>query len=355
MSNYRGFGGDEMPDPRKLLDPIRKNLRLVLTLAFFLLLGLGAISSFFQVEPEEEAVVLRFGEPLPQRFQPGLHFKIPWVDQVFKVPVERQHRLEFGFRSSPGKVTTSKETGFDRESLMLTGDLMLVQVRWSVVYKIEDPGTWLFDLKDREDTIRDISRAVMRQIVGDYSLEEVLTIKQGDIAAKAAEETQFALRDKVPTGVRITEVKIKSTDVPLAARKAFDDLNRTVANVKARLAEAKAEKKEVLGDERKARERAIGRAEKRLRQTIANATGEALAFESKLTEYDIAPEITRQWMYLQSMTHVFRSLEEKIIVDESSGNNTVKFLPLKDLMKGANAAGLGKSKVSKGQKAGGVR
>ena len=104
-------------------------------------------------------------------------------------------------------------------------------------------------------------------------------------------------------------------DVPLAARKAFDDLNRTVANVKARLAEAKAEKKEVLGDERKAQERAIGRAEKRLSQTVENARGEAFAFEAKLKEYEMAPEITRQWMYLQSMTHVFRSLDEKIIVD----------------------------------------
>jgi membrane protease subunit HflK len=344
MSNYRGFGGDDLPDPRKLLEPLKRNLRIILIAVILVVLAIGAMGSFFQVEPEEEAIVLRFGEPLAENFGSGLHFKIPIVDRVFKVPVARQHTLAFGYRSQPGKVSKVRDAGFDRESLMLTGDLMLVHVQWSVVYKIEDPRIWLFEVKDREETIRDISRAIMRQVIGDYSLDEVLTTKQREIETATEKATQYSLRDKVPTGVKITAVTIKSTDVPTAARKAFDDLNRTVAEVKRQLADAQAGKDTILGDEEKAKARAIGRAEKRLTQIVENARGEASAFLAKLKEYDVAPAITRQWMYLQSMTHVFRSLDEKIIIDEKGGGTgIVKLLPLKDLF-GSGKLGAGITK-----------
>ena len=213
------------------LEPLKGNGRAIF-IALAVLAALTTVSQiFFQLEPEEEAIVLRFGKPRPDVFTSGLHTRIPFVDQVHKAPVHRQQRMEFGYRSNPSSSRKSSKPSHSTESLMLTGDLMLVHVLWSLVYKIEDIHTWLFEIKDREDTIRDISMGVMRQIVGDYSLDEVLTTKQLEIATLAQEATQGALRDKVPTGVVITEVAIKTTDVPEAARKAFE-----------------VEGKEVLGD-----------------------------------------------------------------------------------------------------------
>ena len=314
---------------QEILPPLTENkgpLLLLLAVAAALLIG-GQI--FFQLEPEEEAIVLRLGKPLPETFGPGLHTRIPFVDRVYKVPVHTQHRMEFGFRSD-GQSSGQGTQAYEVESLMLTGDLMLVHVRWSLVYKIEDIHTWLFEIKDRQATIRDISMGVMRQIVGDYSLDEVLTTKQLEIANLAQDTTQSALRDKVPTGVVITEVAIKSADVPEAARKAFDDLTRTLAKVQGELAVAKAEQDNVIGMARNEKNETIGIAERDRTQIIDNAQGEAVAFLSKAAEYDRAPEITRQWMYLNTMTLVLSGLDEKLVIEDGGGSGIAKHLPLKD-------------------------
>lgn len=312
----------------KFLEPYKKEGGLLLKALAALLLVFAGSQLFFQLEPEEEAVVLRLGKPLPETFGPGLHFKVPFVDQVYGAPVHRQQRMEFGYRSpgSPEPVLQDKQ---DEESLMLTGDLMLVHVRWSLVYKIEDIHAWLFEIKDRRQTIRDISMGVMRQIVGDYSLEEVLTTQQLEVASLAQEGTQAALR-KVPTGVVITDVAITNADVPSAAQQAFDDLTRTLAKVQGELAESKAEQDNAIGKARKQKNEAIGKAENEREQVVENARGEALAFLAKATEYERAPEITRQWMYLKTMTQVLNSLDEKLVIEEGPGSSVAKHLPLKD-------------------------
>jgi len=314
----------------KYLEPLKGKGRSIF-IALAVLAAVTTVSQiFFQLEPEEEAIVLRFGKPLPDVFTSGLHTRIPFVDQVYKVPVHRQQRMEFGYRSSHSSPGKSSKPSHSTESLMLTGDLMLVHVLWSLVYKIEDISPWLFEIKDREQTIRDISMGVMRQILGDYSLDEVLTTKQLEIANLAQETTQAALRDKVPTGVVITEVAIKTTDVPKAARKAFDDLTRTLAKVQGELAEAKADQDNVIGSARRQKNETIGKAEKGRSQIIENATGEASAFLAKLNEYERAPEITRQWMYLRTMTTVLAGLDEKLVIEDGKSGSIAKHLPLKD-------------------------
>ncbi len=328
------FGdGPERPDIEEALERLKKIAPLVVLAAVLLAIGSLIAAAVFTVEPEEEAIMLRFGEPTGTTYGPGLHTKIPFADMVFKVPVQRQHRIEFGFRSQPGKVTQVQEVGpeLEAESLMLTGDLMLAHVRWSVIYRIDDIETWLFNVKDKENTIRDIAMAVMRQLVGDYSLHEVLTSKVREIQSRGMEETQKALRVKVPTGVTITELSIRSTDVPLGAKKAFDEFNRTEPDVARKLAEAKAMQHTVTGDAEQAKKGAIGKAEKLKAEVEQGATGEALAFSSKLREYMKAPEITRQWMYLQTMSEVLQGVDDKLIVEDGSGNDTVKLLPLTDI------------------------
>lgn len=329
-----GWSFDDLPESgvKVALAPVLRHLKgkkkLLVAFAVVLLLVLTSYSVFFQLEPEEEAVVLRFGKPRPETFGPGLHTRIPFVDEVYPVPVNRQHRLEFGFQTVADDEIQKRD--LSQESLMLTGDLMLVHVRWSLVYKIDDIHTWLFKIKDRESTIRDISMGVMRQIVGDYSLDEVLTTKQLEIANLAQATTQGALRLKVPTGVQITEVAIKSADVPEKARKAFDDLTRTLAKVQGELAESKADQDNAIGAARRNKNETLGKAENNLAQVVENARGEASSFLAKADEYRRAPEITRQWMYLKTMKQVLGLLDEKVIIEDSKGSGVSMHLPLKD-------------------------
>ncbi len=331
MADRPQWGDDSGPDLRVILEKIKENRRFVFLGVGLVLLGLLAYGSFFQVEPEEEAIVLRFGKPTGQIYPPGLHFKIPYADQVHKVPVQRQLRIEFGFRSEPGKVTTSRTRGFETESLMLTGDLLLVHVRWSVIYRIDDIVTWLFRVRDQQDTIRDIAMAVMREVVGDYSLHEVLTTRVREIQAVAMQKTEKALKLKVPTGVRVTELAIKTTDPPDRAADAFDEFNRTEQKVRAMLSETKAAKEDAIGDAEQEQKNAIGQAERRRTEIVKNAQGEADAFRKQLLEFRKAPAITRQWMYLQTMQRVLSSVSEKLVLDEE-GTGTLKLLPLNELL-----------------------
>ncbi len=333
MSQYRGFGGggDDLPDPSVLLEQPKRHLRPVLYGILGLIVVLLAMGSFFTVQPEERAVVLRFGEPLAAEFPPGLHFKIPLVDQVFIVPVERQHRIEIGFRSDPGKRTTVEESGYDGESLMLTGDLSLAHVRWSVMYKIKDIEAYLFNVKDPEENVRDVAKGVMRNVIGDYSLDEVLLGKYQEIAEEAKRLTQEAL-DEVQSGIHVSAVELQKSEVPREAKEAFNELNRSVADVKRQIVEAYARRKQIRGEAEQQRQTLIGEAEGRLAQTVLNATGEASAFTAKLKEYERAPQITRQWLYLETMQRSLTRVRDKVILDEGQQDgDVVKLLPLEAL------------------------
>lgn len=339
--DQRGYGPDSgFPDPRELFDEFKPNIKLILTLGAVALVLALAYSSFFQVEPEERAIVLRFGAPITdgastaKEFGPGLHFKIPLVDKVHKAAVGRQHRLEFGFRSTPGENSRIQTKGYERESLMLTGDMSLVVVRYTVIYRINDLFTYIFEVKDQEATIRDVVQAIMRQLVGDYSMREVLT-DFGPLQAKAHRTIQKTLQDIVPTGVEITEVAIKDPDVPPGAKAAFDAFNQTEPDVNAKLNEAKALQEKKVGQAGETADIAIGRATKAAQEIVRNAQGEALAFNAQLLEFRKAPEITRQWMYLKSMQRVFSRMSEKIVIEDNVGGaGTLKLLNLSDLTQG---------------------
>ena len=328
----RDFPHDDLPGPQEIIAALKKNRRYILAGLGLLLVVVLAFGSYFQVEPEEEAVVLRFGAPLTENFGPGLHFKIPFVDEVYTVAVERQHRLEFGFRSDPGKESEIVERGYEDESLMLTGDLQLVHVRWSVIYKIDDIRIWLFEVKEQEETIRDISESIMRQLVGDYSLHELLTVKVRELQELARDETQKALRDKVPTGVIVSELSIRNTDVPEKAREAFERFNRTEPSVKAELSQARAELDSITGDAEREKKRAVGAAEQHYAEVVRNAEGEAAAFLAQWEQYKDAKAITRQWLYLQTMTKVLAGVDRKLLVEGDNGQGILKLLPLDGLL-----------------------
>ena len=323
MADRPQWGDENLPDPRQILDNFLKNKKLIIWLVVLGLVAFLGYNSFYQVEVEEQAIVLRLGEPISEGgetkvYDSGLKFKLPFIDQEYKIPVDRQLRLEFGFRSEPGKVTTVRSRGYEAESLMLTGDLLLAHVQWSVIYKIDDIETWLFKVKNQEDTIRDIAMAVMRQVVGDYSLHEVLTTKVREIQQLAMDQTELALKEKVPTGVSITQVAIKTTDPPERAQEAFDEFNRTEQKVRAQLSQAKAAKADAIGDAEGQQKNAIGQAQRQRAEIVNNAQGEAEAFLAQLAEYRRAPEITRQWLYLQTVQQVLGAVEEKLIIDDTA-------------------------------------
>ena len=345
MSDREYGSGDEFPDPREVFERMKQNMGPVYVVGSIIVLIVLGYMSFFQVEPEEEAVVLRLGEPTGETYGPGLHFKIPFVDQVFTVATERQYRLEFGFRSDPGKKTLITTKGYRHESEMLTGDLQLVHVRWSLIYQIEDLETFLFEVKEQEETIRDVSAAIMRQLVGDYSLPELLTVKVGELQAEAWKVTQEALRVDVPTGIRITELAIRETDVPPEAKEIFNEFNRTEPDIRRQLDEAKTSYTRVTGEAERLQKTAIGEARKQYNETVSNAQGEANAFLAQLREFQAAPDITRQWMFLQAMQRVMSSVDEKIVIDDTSGgagSGVVKFLPLADMLNGSKKPAGGK-------------
>ncbi|MFT7581200.1 MAG: membrane protease subunit HflK [Myxococcota bacterium] len=340
---------DDLPSAQEVFDAIKRHKRWIFIGVGVLIVVFLAFNSYFQVEPEEKAVVLRFGEPQADLYGPGLHFKIPLVDEVYKVKVEEQKRIEFGIRTRPGE-ETRVDNYVPEESLMLTGDLQLVHVRWSIIYKVVDPTIWLFEVKptrdlktnqlSREATIRDISESIMRQLVGDYSLHEVLTVKLRQIQDEARIETNRALRDDVPTGVIITELAIQNTDVPPEAKVKFDEFNKTEPKVKEILSTAKAEQSRVTGAAELKKKRAIGEAQQRYQEVTKNALGEAEAFQTQLQRYLAAPEITRQWMYLQSMDKVMAGVEQKIILDGTGqGANTLNVLPLGEMLGGKPGSG----------------
>jgi len=342
MSDREYGSGDDFPDPREVFERMKQNMGVVYIVGGLVTLLVLGYMSFFQVEPEEEAVVLRLGKPTGESYGPGLHFKIPFVDQVFKVATERQYRLEFGFRSNPGKKTLITTKGYRHESEMLTGDLQLVHVRWSLIYQIEDIETFLFEVKDQEETIRDVSAAIMRQLVGDYSLHELLTVKVGALQAEALKVTQEALRVDVPTGIRITELAIRETDVPPEAKEIFNEFNRTEPDIRRQLDEAKTSYTSVTGEAEKLKKTAIGDAQRKYNEIVLNAEGEANAFLAQLKEFQAAPDITRQWMFLQAMQEVMKDVDEKIVLDDTSkaggSDGVVKFLPLSDMMSRPAAA-----------------
>ena len=176
------------PGMRKILN----KSRLIIVLVILFILTLGA---FFQVETEEVAVVTRFGKFM-RTVEPGLNLKIPLIEKAIKVPVERQQKLEFGFRTvSAGVNTQYTRSGTTGESLMLTGDLNLADVEWVVQYRIEDPFNYLFKVRNPETTLRDISESSMRQIVGDRTVNEVLTVGRTEIASAMEELTQEICRE----------------------------------------------------------------------------------------------------------------------------------------------------------------
>lgn len=289
--------------------------------ARLLLIGLLAVAllwmSFYQVQPDEVGVVLQFGRYTPPARLPGPHFLIPFMQRVIKVPVERQLKQEFGFRTVQAGIRTqyTDERQHLDESLMLTGDLNVGVVEWIVQYKIKDPFAFLFKVANVESTFRDMSEAAMREVVGDHSVDEVLTIGRQAVAAQAKDLLQ-ALCDKYETGIDVQQLVLQDVNPPDPVKPSFNEVNEAIQEKERVTNEAWAEYNQTIPKARGEALQTIQEAEGYAAERVNRSQGEAARFESIYEEYRKAPRVTRNRMYLETMSEVLPRMGKKVILDE---------------------------------------
>jgi membrane protease subunit HflK len=322
----------ELPD----FDPSKISLKpiLILVVAVFALTVL--FGTAYQIDPEEAGVVVRLGA-YNRTTTAGLHFKLPILEQVIKVPVERQLRQEFGFRTEQADVrTVFNPIALLDESLMLTGDLNVAVVEWIVQYRVSDPYSFLFKVRNVEDTFRDMNEAVMRQIVGDRTVTEVLTIGRQEIEFSAQTALQ-ALADQYETGIRVEQVVLQDVNPPDAVKPSWDEVNQSQQQSERLINEAQTAYNSVIPRAAGEAQQTILQAEGYALDRVNRSLGDASRFMSVYEEYRQAPEVTRQRMYLETMESMLGSVGAKIILD-SDAQGIIPLLPLGNLQQ---ATGLG--------------
>ena len=308
MSNKFKFGNIEFESENPFLKQPRRVFAVVL---FFLVV----YSSIYTVDANENAVILRLGK-YHATTNPGLQFKVPFIDSVHKVKVDYQYKKEFGFRTvKPGVKSHYSTRGFEDESWMLTGDLKIADVKWVVQYKINNPTKFLFNVKNIDNTIFDVSEAAMRLMIGDRSFSEVIQAERVTIALEAREYMQSIL-DKYNSGISIQMVQLQGVVPPEPVSDSFNEVNRAKQEQETLINEALQEYNKQIykieGEAQKIVTEANGYAIERVNE----AKGDVSLFNAVLKEYEKAPQITRDRLFIETMNEIYSRNKNKIIVDK---------------------------------------
>jgi modulator of FtsH protease HflK len=277
----------------------------------------GLWMSYYTVGPESQGVVRRFGKYF-QTVDPGLHFKLPFgIDTVTVLPTRRQLKLEFGF-STPGYTTNPIQAGQepDEEKSMVTGDLNAALVEWVVQYRIEDPSQYLFEVRNPGETLRDLSEAAMREVVGDRTVDELITIGRQDIEIEALARMQ-ELSKRYNLGIRVDQVQLKNVNPPDQVQASFNEVNKAQQDRENAINIADGEYNKVVPKAKGEADQTIRAAEGYRFKRVNEAEGDVAAFSAVLQQYVKAPEITRTRLYLETMSEILPQTGQKIIVDES--------------------------------------
>jgi membrane protease subunit HflK len=294
----------------------------------FVKIGLAALvviillfGTIYQVTPEEIGVIQRFGKYV-RSAEPGLHFKLPLgIERLTKVPVQRQLKMEFGFRTvKPGinsEFRVTPET-LD-ESIMLTGDLNVLVVEWIVQYKIKNAYNYLFKMRNADDTFRDMNEAVVRNVVGDHSVDEVLTVGRAPIANEAKEQLQ-KLCDTYEIGISVNQLIFQDINPPDPVKPSFNEVNQALQEKERKINEAWSEYNQEIPKASGEAEQAIRSAEGYATERVNNAQGDASRFKSIYAEYIKAPTVTRRRLFLETIREVLPKISKKIIIDEQHKN-----------------------------------
>lgn len=302
------------------------------------LIGLGILSGlftiFYTVPAESEAVVTRFGR-FDRTAEPGLKLKLPWgMERVQSLPVRRQLKAEFGFAtpgaSNPHQATDPTEQAVEKR--MVTGDLNVALVEWVVQYRIHDPRAFLFHVRDPELTLRDLSESVMRQVIGDRTVDEVITVGRQDIEFEALRELQ-RLIGQYDLGLSIDQVQLKDVNPPEPVQASFNEVNQAQQERERLINLAKGQFNKAIPQARGTADQQIAEAEGYAAKRVNEAEGDVSRFTSLLAQYSKAPAITRQRLYLETLQEVVPRLGRRVVVDAEL-HQFLPLLPLSDAVTG---------------------
>ena len=315
-------GGGAPPDMAEVVEKLRKisppgGALIVL----IVIVAVIAYSTVYQVAQDEVGVVQRFGRYV-KTTQPGLNFKLPiGIEKITKVNVKRVQTEEFGFQSS-ARGDSTEDLG---ASLMLTGDLNVAVVPWIVQYMIKDPYNYLFKVRDPIRILQDMSEASMRLVVGDRSINEVIT-KRDEIAVEARGLLQTEM-DQAETGIHIVTIEMKKTNVPGPVQPSFNEVNQSTQEKEQLIYQAREEYNKAIPAAKGEAERVIKASEGYALDRVNRAKGDAARFEDVYREYAKAKDVTKRRLYLETIGELFPKLGAKFIVDENQKN----LLPLLNL------------------------
>ncbi|MFT5447412.1 MAG: membrane protease subunit HflK [Gammaproteobacteria bacterium] len=332
MSSQGGNGspwpaGGKPPDLDEVLRDAMARLRKLLPggglggIAIIVLLALaalGAWTAYYTVPSDSVAVIQRFGKHLKE-VPPGLHFKLPLgIDAATIVPVKRQLKQEFGF-TTPGAGNRYQSARSGRpetklETEMVTGDLNAALVEWVVQYRISEPVKFLFEVRKPSETLRYVSESVMREVVGDRTVDEVLTIGRQEIETEALTKMQ-KLSTKYAMGISIDQVQLKNINPPEPVQESFNEVNQAQQEKEKLINEARRDYNKVIPLAEGEKDQRIREADGYRLKRINEAEGDVARFSALLTEYTKAPEVTRRRIYIETLQEVMPALKSKIIVD----------------------------------------
>ena len=300
--------------------------RGVIVLAVLALAAIGAWTAYYTVPSDSVAVVQRFGKYL-KNVPPGLHFKLPLgIDVATIVPVKRQLKQEFGF-TTPGAGDPYQSSHDEkRETEMVTGDLNAALVEWVVQYRISDPVKFLFEVREPSETLRYVSESVMREVVGDRTVDEVITIGRQEIETEALIKMQ-SLSTKYAMGISIDQVQLKNINPPEPVQESFNEVNQAQQEKEKLINEARRDYNKVIPLAEGEKDQRIREADGYRLKRINEAEGDVARFSALLAEYSKAPEVTRRRIYIETLQDVMPNIRSKIIVDDQAGS----ILPLLNL------------------------
>ena len=309
---------DKLEQP---LPDIQVSPHQIVLVAIILLILYAGYSSYYTVSAESVGVVQRFGH-YHEVVDPGLHFKIPFgIDVVTQVPVKRQLKEEFGFGTAGATFSRqmSAPGEWELETTIVTGDLNTALVEWVIQFRIENAFDFLFKVRDPGDALRDISESVMREVVGDRTVDEVLTIGRQDIEASAQTKMQEVV-NLYEMGLRIDQVQLKNVNPPKPVQASFDEVNEAQQERERMINVARGEYNKAIPQAKGTAERSIQAAQGYALQRVNQAEGDTAKFSALMLEYIKAPEVTRRRLYLETMQDVLPAVKNKIVLDDKAAS-----------------------------------
>jgi membrane protease subunit HflK len=298
-----------------------KNTFAVVGAAAAVAVGVLAWTAIYEIPSDSVAVVQRFGKYL-EVVAPGLHLKLPLgIDVATIVPVKRQLKQEFGFETPGATDAFQSPAAHDggRETQMVTGDLNAALVEWVVQYRISDPAKYLFEVRRPAETLRYVSESIMREVVGDRTVDEVITIGRQEIEAEALVKMQ-ALSVKYAMGISIDQVQLKNINPPDPVKSSFNEVNQAQQEKEKLINEARREYNKVIPLAEGEKDQRVREADGYRLKRVNEADGDIARFNALLAEYEKAPEVTRRRIYLETLEQVIPRARSKVLIDgDASG------------------------------------